>query len=153
MASNGIGYGNPPDHARFKPGHSGNPRGRPKGKIPLAQLLDKHLNAKVTVTSGGRQRQITRREALIMGLVGDALKGKERVRKELLNLMFLAEAQAATASSGAPNSADDEAVIQSLLHRLHFGGGAKINQTEVEAEAKADGAKTITQITKQGRTP
>ena len=53
MASNGTGYGKPPHHSRFKPGHSGNPRGRPKGKISLSQLLDKHLNAKVTVTSGG----------------------------------------------------------------------------------------------------
>jgi len=26
-----VGYGKPPAHSRFKPGQSGNPRGRPKG--------------------------------------------------------------------------------------------------------------------------
>ena len=32
-----VGNGKPPEHSRFKPGQSGNPRGRPKGaknKIP-----------------------------------------------------------------------------------------------------------------------
>ena len=24
-----VGYGKPPVHSRFKPGHSGNPKGRP----------------------------------------------------------------------------------------------------------------------------
>jgi len=26
-----VGYGRPPVHARFRPGQSGNPKGRPKG--------------------------------------------------------------------------------------------------------------------------
>ena len=26
-----VGYGKPPSHTRFKPGESGNPRGRPRG--------------------------------------------------------------------------------------------------------------------------
>jgi hypothetical protein len=151
MASNGVGYGNPPDHSRFKPGHSGNPRGRPKGKISLSQLLEKHLNAKVTITSGGQQKQITRREALIIGLVGDALKGKDRVRKELLNLMLFTEAQAATASSDAPSSADDEAVIQSLLHRFSFGDAAKIKPAE--AKAKAEKVKAFAKSNTEGTTP
>ena len=151
MASNGTGYGKPPHHSRFKPGHSGNPRGRPKGKISLSQLIDKHLNAKVTVTSGGQQRQITRREALIIGLVGDALKGKDRVRKELLNLMLFTEAQAATASFAAPSRTDDAAVIQSLLHRLSFGTEAKIKPPA--AEVKADTVKTFTTKTTKGTTP
>jgi hypothetical protein len=28
-----VGYGKPPQHSRFKPGHSGNPRGRAKGSL------------------------------------------------------------------------------------------------------------------------
>ena len=30
-SSSETGYGNPPIHSQFKPGQSGNPRGRPKG--------------------------------------------------------------------------------------------------------------------------
>ena len=30
--SDDVGYGRPPKHTRFKPGQSGNPKGRPGGK-------------------------------------------------------------------------------------------------------------------------
>lgn len=34
-----IGYMNPPKHSRFRPGQSGNPRGRKKGSINTLPLL------------------------------------------------------------------------------------------------------------------
>jgi Family of unknown function (DUF5681) len=37
-----VGYGRAPVHARFKPGQSGNPRGRPKGKRKVGEVLDRH---------------------------------------------------------------------------------------------------------------
>ena len=40
MASYGVGYGKPPKSGRFRPGVSGNPRGRPKSKgLALAELI------------------------------------------------------------------------------------------------------------------
>ena len=93
MPGDGVGYGKPPRHSRFKPGHSENPKGRPKGKIPLSQLIQKHLDAKVSVMVGGQQKSMTRREALIIGFIGDALKGKDKVRKQLLDLILLIESQ------------------------------------------------------------
>ena len=38
-----VGYGNPPQHTRFKKGQSGNPRGRPKGTLNLATVLARTL--------------------------------------------------------------------------------------------------------------
>ena len=32
-----VGYGKPPKHSRFRPGKSGNPKGRPKGSKNKAQ--------------------------------------------------------------------------------------------------------------------
>ena len=34
-----VGYGRPPAHARFKPGKSGNPRGRPTGRKNLTTVI------------------------------------------------------------------------------------------------------------------
>ena len=34
-----VGKGRPPQHSRWQPGQSGNPRGRPKGARSLAALL------------------------------------------------------------------------------------------------------------------
>jgi hypothetical protein len=117
MPNDHAGYGKPPKHSRFKPGQSGNPKGRPKGRIPLARLLEKHLDAKMTVTIGGQQKTITRREALIIGFVGDALKGKDRVRKQVLDLLLLLEAQNPPDTSDATSHAQDDAIIKGLLER------------------------------------
>jgi len=38
-----IGFKKPPKHARFKPGQSGNPKGRPKKTDTMADVLQKSL--------------------------------------------------------------------------------------------------------------
>ena len=121
MPSENVGYGKPPKHSRFKPGQSGNPKGRPKGRIPIARLVEKHLDAKMAVTIGGQQKTITRREALIIGFVGDALKGKEKVRKQVLDLLLLLEAQNPPDTPDATSHAQDDAVINGLLQRYGLG--------------------------------
>ena len=133
MSDYTVGDKKPPKEHQFKPGVSGNIAGRPKGKVPLARLIEKHLDAKVLVTVGATQKKMSRREALIISFVGDALKGKDRVRKHLLDLVLLMEAQSAMESSQTPTSNDDDAVLQSLLHRYGLSTKAKPNASEIHS--------------------
>ncbi|MEQ9330838.1 DUF5681 domain-containing protein, partial [Thalassobaculum sp.] len=48
-----AGYAQPPRQHRFRPGRSGNPKGRPKGVRNLASLLEAELRRPVTVTEDG----------------------------------------------------------------------------------------------------
>src|SRR6266478_251195 len=57
-----VGYCNPPQHARFKTGQSGNPRGRPKGTLNMATVLERTLRENVVITEGGRRKTITKLE-------------------------------------------------------------------------------------------
>ena len=41
-----VGYGKPPKLTRFKPGQSGNPRGRPRGALNMATVLERTLRRK-----------------------------------------------------------------------------------------------------------
>lgn len=70
-----IGYGKPPVESRFKEGQSGNPTGRPKGKLNLATVLAQALSAKVVVKEGGRRQKISKFAVSITQLVNKAAGG------------------------------------------------------------------------------
>ena len=81
----GSGYGRPPRHHQFKPGKSGNPKGRPKGSKNLSTLIKTELNRPLTVAQDGKKLKIKRKAALVKGLVNDALQGKDRPREKILD--------------------------------------------------------------------
>ena len=58
-----VGYRKPPQHTRFKPGQSGNPRGRPKAEKSLGAALNDALEAKVKLRGNGKERGVSSLEA------------------------------------------------------------------------------------------
>jgi len=54
-----VGKGRPPVATRFKPGNSGNLKGRPKGSKNAQSLAKAELGRKVVVTMNGRKRTMT----------------------------------------------------------------------------------------------
>lgn len=82
-----VGYGKPPKHTRFKPGKSGNPKGRPKGRANFQSLLGEALFKKVTVSDGRQIREISRVEAVLTALIAKALKGDTRASELVLRFM------------------------------------------------------------------
>jgi hypothetical protein len=79
-----IGYGKPPRVSQFKPGESGNPRGRPRGSKNLALLLEEELKQRITINENGRRRRITKQAAIIKHMVNKALSGDPRLLQLLL---------------------------------------------------------------------
>ena len=64
-----VGYRRPPLHSRFKPGISGNPRGRPKGSKNLDSLCHSLLSRKVTIHEAGARRKVTAVEAILLATI------------------------------------------------------------------------------------
>ena len=81
-----IGYGRPPRATRFRPGQSGNPRGRAKGSRNLTTIINAALNEPVIVTENGRRRRITKLEAAIKQLVNRAAAGEARATRQAIEL-------------------------------------------------------------------
>ena len=97
-----IGYGKPPRQHRFQPGHSGNPKGRPKGAKNTATLLREILDRKIEVRTGGRPRKITVREAILTRFAESSLKGDTKAAAFLLQRYDMPEGAQEHASDTTP---------------------------------------------------
>lgn len=79
-----VGKGKPPKHTQFKPGQSGNPRGRPKRKPAItsnAEAQQRFLEAAssaVVIRENGRRKRMTMMEAIDMRCIQMALQGNLR---------------------------------------------------------------------------
>ena len=73
-----IGYRKPPKATRFKPGKSGNPRGRPRGAKSLKNLIDHELSQKVVIRDEGGRHTVAKREVVAKQVVQKAVKGQDK---------------------------------------------------------------------------
>lgn len=110
-----VGYGRPPREHQFKPGQSGNPKGRPKGTRNEATILQDVLNRKITVRDGGKPRKIPVIEGIVLRIIEDSLKGNTKSASFILNRY------AAMVSGELPASEitqDDREVLEAFARRL-----------------------------------
>ena len=70
-----VGYCKPPRHSRFKPGQSGNPRGRPRKNGSIETMIKRELDQMVSIKEGQRELRISKREAIVKQFVNRAIKG------------------------------------------------------------------------------
>jgi hypothetical protein len=86
-----VGYGRPPTHTRFRPGRSGNPKGRPKSAKNETTILHEIMNRPIEIREAGRARKISVLAAILLKFAENALKGDPRSATFLLNRYGLAE--------------------------------------------------------------
>ena len=82
-----IGFAKPPQHSRFRKGCSGNPHGRPKGKLNLATILERVLQAKIAIDENGVCRTVSKLELALEKLVDQAVRGDLAALRLLTNLV------------------------------------------------------------------
>ena len=115
--ANSVGYGTPPVHSRFKKGTSGNPRGRPKGRLNFATVLLKTLREKVVINENGRRTIITKLEASVKQLVNKAAAGDLRALSHLIGITLTAEQSAEEMVPQEVLSEIDKKVMFNILKR------------------------------------
>jgi hypothetical protein len=109
----GVGFGRPPKQHQFRPGQSGNPKGRPKGAKSTDTLLRNILDRKIELRVGGIMRRISIREAILTRFTEDALKGNPKSATFLLNRYDTLDSREAP----APGT-DDQEIIEAFTSRL-----------------------------------
>lgn len=111
-----VGYGKPPASTRFKPGTSGNAKGRPKNRKNLKTLIRQALTAKISIREGSSNRRVSKIEGVVLRQLESALKGEDRaamaVIKMAMQMGLLEDAQPEVAE--AVTSSDEE-ILQQLM--------------------------------------
>jgi hypothetical protein len=118
-----VGYGKPPRTQQFKPGKSGNPKGRPKGVKNEETILRELLQKRISLNERGKARRITIHEGIFRRIIEDCLKGNTKSAAFLLNRHH-------AMTSGEPMesglSEDDEAILEAYLQKYQ----SKLNSKE-----------------------
>jgi hypothetical protein len=111
-----IGYGKPPLSTRFKPGESGNAKGRPRNSKNLKTLIRQALTAKISIREGSSNRQVSKIEGVVLRQLDSALKGEDRAAMAVIKMamqMGILEDPPSEAVDAVTTS--DEEILRQLM--------------------------------------
>lgn len=120
-----VGYGKPPKATQFKPGQSGNPKGRPKGIRPLGALLTEILQQRIPVTEDGRTRRLPALLVMLRRLANDGMRGDKKAIQFLLTLVDRYGQAADAVPQLQELLEEDAAIIARYLPETSKGPGPK----------------------------
>jgi len=115
----GAGFGRPPHDSQFKPGKSGNPKGRPKGSKNISTALQKELQTRIPITENGDRKTVTKEHAMIKQMVNRALGGDPKLIAVLLKALSAEEGKTDTSTAKEIfDSPDDKLVMADIVRRI-----------------------------------
>lgn len=125
-----VGYRRPPRGSRFKPGQSGNPKGRPRGSRNFRTDLKSTLDKPVKLNEEGKARKVSTQEAALLRLRQKALAGDTRALDRLIQLAQTHNND--EAAIGGSLAAEDMQVLAIFTQRVLSGAAGPYNRSAAE---------------------
>ena len=133
-----VGYGKPPKKTRFKPGESGNPKGRNKGVKNLKTDLVEELQETLIVNESGKRRRVSKQRAMVKSLMARAIKGDTRAITLLTTLIV--RLLNIDASEGSKElTAEDKAILEAYEKAILTRAKAQqLSTTKIQEDETGD---------------
>jgi hypothetical protein len=113
-----VGDRRPPKHSQFKPGVSGNPKGRPKGSVNLRTRIARQLRQTVPVTRHGRQVKMLKADLIAHQIVDAAAKGNLKAALWTVQVDDEASIAASSSSTGETFELPNRENLRFIANRL-----------------------------------
>jgi hypothetical protein len=127
-----VGNKKPPKEFQFKPGQSGNPKGRPKGSTSFEDKVQKELSKVVTVTKNGKPVKMSKLDVGVRRLVDRFMTGDLKSTAIILGLNKRNEklkmGEEVPDTVAMPDEANLEFIYERLKGLIKGGSGDPSNE-------------------------
>ena len=130
-----VGYRKPPKVGQFKPGQSGNPKGRKKGSRGLKTDFGTELKSKLPITENGKSIPMTKQQIVLKALVTKAAKGDIKAAALVVSMIMQIFGVEDQRTDKATLSAKDAALLDSFLEHEASIYSTKDDDPDIEAGA------------------
>ena len=113
-----VGYGKPPRHSRFKPGHSANPAGRKKGVANFKTDVENTLRLPVQLSEAGKNKRVSTQQAALARLKQKALNGDGRALDRALKLARQVSDEAESSAESGQMGIVDEVILEAFIEEV-----------------------------------
>ena len=138
-----VGYKKPPQHSRFQPGKSGNPRGKQKGVRNFGTDVKRTLEMPVRLNDQGRTKRVSTQEAALLRLREKTLNGDARSIVQILELAKLFNNATVVESVGDKGlAAEDQAILDAYAEEVRSrpqSGAIAAQPDAVDSGGNSDG--------------
>jgi len=125
MDTDKPGYKRPPKTTRFKAGHSGNPKGRPKGARSLKKDLVNLMEKRVRIREDGEQRHVSGQELMLLKLFEKAAKGDLKASTQIFGMLMKFDASDPPQTEPENITANDRMIVADFLRRNSKSNGGE----------------------------
>jgi hypothetical protein len=112
-----TGFKRPPKGTRFKPGQSGNPKGRPKGRQNLTADLAALMKKRIPIRKDGALRHVTGQEALLLRLFEKAVGGDLKASAQIFAMVMKTDNRESVEPEAQAVSDKDREIVEAFLRR------------------------------------
>ena len=112
-----TGFKRPPKGTRFKPGRSGNPKGRPKGRRNLTTDLAALMKKRIPIRKDGELRHVSGQEALLLRLFEKAVGGDLKASAQIFAMVMKTDNRESAEPAPQSVSDKDREIVEDFLRR------------------------------------